>query len=80
MGRYTDKAVFKSKEYFFPFKFKKFQKTRKHIISIEEDKRPDIIAINEYGDPNLYYILMIANGKYSFNDFKVSETIEIPLL
>lgn len=80
MSRYSETAVFKNKTYFFPIRFSFYEKFRNHIITPEEDRRPDIIAINEYGDPNLYYILMIANGKYSFNDFKTSDIIKVPTL
>ena len=49
-----------------------------HEITPAEDKRPDIIAFNYYGDARLAWVILSANGYSDFMDFEKGATIRIP--
>lgn len=49
-----------------------------HEITPAEDRRPDIIAYNYYGDARMAWIILSANGYSDFMDFEKGTTIRIP--
>ena len=49
-----------------------------HEVTPAEDKRPDIIAYNYYGDARLAWVILSANGYSDFMDFEKGATIRIP--
>ena len=49
-----------------------------HKVTPAEDKRPDIIAFNYYGDARLAWIILSANGFSDFMDFEKNTIIRVP--
>jgi hypothetical protein len=43
-------------------------------------KRIDLVAYDKYGDPELMWVLLLANDKILPNSFYAGETIRIPAL
>ena len=82
MSRYQDSFFFKNRKVAKPLDFSFLEdvefKTRR--VAADEENRPDIIALKEYGDASLYYIILAANRKDSFRQIVTGMTIKIPLL
>ena len=49
-----------------------------HIVTISEQYRPDVIANNAYGDPNLAWVILSANGLSDIFDLVAEMEIRIP--
>jgi hypothetical protein len=84
MSRYdtNERIIFKGKITIFPETIdpKKEQKFILYTVKPEENGRPDIISINNYGNPHNYYLIMRINGFDNWNQIKTGMTIKIPVL
>lgn len=49
-----------------------------HVVTLLEDKRPDLIANTYYADARLYWIILAANGLRGCEDIRKGMTIRIP--
>lgn len=49
-----------------------------HIVTISEQYRPDVIANNAYGDSNLAWVILSANGLSDIFDLVAEMEIRIP--
>ena len=49
-----------------------------HRVTIDEDKRPDLIALTFYGDARLYWVILGANDLREKEDIKKGMLIRIP--
>lgn len=49
-----------------------------HKVTVDEDMRPDLVALRYYGDPRLYWVILAANDLRDPGDLKRDTTIVIP--
>ena len=49
-----------------------------HKVTLDEDQRPDLIALNFYGDPRLYWVILGANDLREKSEVIKGMTIRIP--
>lgn len=49
-----------------------------HKVTLDEDQRPDLIALNFYGDPRLYWVILGANDLREKSEVMKGMTIRIP--
>jgi hypothetical protein len=51
-----------------------------HTVTLDEDQRPDLIALNFYGDARLYWVILGANGFREKSQIKKGTIIRIPAM
>jgi hypothetical protein len=52
---------------------------RNYRVPLKYEYRPDLISLDFYGDPKLYWVLVYANGFYnSPQDFNSGRIIKVP--
>ena len=51
-----------------------------HTVTLDEDERPDLIALNFYGDARLYWVILGANGFREKSQVKKGQLIRIPAM
>lgn len=49
-----------------------------HRVTLDEDRRPDLIALEYYGDARLYWVILGANDLREKEDIRVDMLIRIP--
>ena len=49
-----------------------------HTVTVDEDQRPDLIALNFYGDPRLYWVILAANDLREKSEVIKGMPIRIP--
>jgi len=49
-----------------------------HTVTVNEDQRPDLIALKFYGDARLYWAILGANGLREKSQLKKGSLIRIP--
>lgn len=49
-----------------------------HKVTLDEDERPDLIALKYYGDARLYWVLLGANGFREKSEVRKDMLIRIP--
>lgn len=49
-----------------------------HTVTLDEDERPDLIALNFYGDARLYWVILGANGFREKSQVKKGQLVRIP--
>ena len=49
-----------------------------HRVTLDEDRRPDLVALTFYGDARLYWIILGANDLREKEDLRVDMLIRIP--
>lgn len=49
-----------------------------HTITLDERERPDLVALNFYGDARLYWVILGANGLREKSQLKEGLVIRIP--
>ena len=49
-----------------------------HRVTLDEDKRPDLIALNFYGDARLYWIILGANDLREKEELRKDMLVRIP--
>jgi hypothetical protein len=49
-----------------------------HEVADTEVNRLDLISFKYYRDPGLWWVILLANGKYNLNEFYVGEKITVP--
>ena len=49
-----------------------------HTVTLDENERPDLIALNFYGDARLYWVILGANGFREKSQVKRGQIIRIP--
>ena len=49
-----------------------------HVVTLVEDKRPDLIANTYYSDARLYWVILAANGLRERDEIRKGMTIRIP--
>ncbi len=49
-----------------------------HTITTDEDQRPDLVALQFYGDARLYWVILGANGLREKSQFKKGLLVRIP--
>lgn len=49
-----------------------------HRVTVDEDRRPDLIALDFYGDARLYWVILGANDLREKEDVKVGMLLRIP--
>lgn len=49
-----------------------------HRVTLDEDKRPDLIALNFYGDARLYWVILGANDLREKEEVRKDMLIRIP--
>jgi len=51
-----------------------------HTVTLDEDQRPDLIALAFYGDARLYWVILGANGFREKSQLKKGQLIRIPAM
>lgn len=51
-----------------------------HKVTLDEDERPDLIALKYYNDPRLYWVILGANGFREKSQLKQGKLIRIPAM
>ena len=49
-----------------------------HTVTLDERERPDLVALNFYGDARLYWVILGANGLKEKSQLKEGLVIRIP--
>lgn len=49
-----------------------------HTVTLDERERPDLVALNFYGDARLYWVILGANGLRERSQLKEGLVIRIP--
>ena len=49
-----------------------------HTVTLDERERPDLVALNFYGDARLYWVILGANGLREKSQLKEGLVIRIP--
>ena len=49
-----------------------------HTVTLDEDERPDLVALNFYGDARLYWVILGANNLREKAQFKKGTLVRIP--
>ncbi len=49
-----------------------------HRVTVDENKRPDLVALTYYGDARLYWVILGANDLREKEDLKTDMLIRIP--
>ena len=49
-----------------------------HRVTLDEDKRPDLVALNFYGDARLYWVILGANDLREKEELRKDMLIRIP--
>ena len=49
-----------------------------HRVTVDEDKRPDLIALSFYGDARFYWVILGANDLREKEDVRVDMLLRIP--
>jgi len=62
-----------------PYSFFTFSDDKSYRIPLKYEYRPDLIALEFYGDPRLFWVIVYANGfNNSPQDFNTGRVIKIP--
>ena len=51
-----------------------------HTVTLDENERPDLIALTFYGDARLYWVILGANGFREKSQVKMGQKIRIPAM
>lgn len=51
-----------------------------HTVTLDEDQRPDLIALTFYGDARLYWVILGANGFREKSQVRKGDLIRIPAM
>ena len=51
-----------------------------YIVKQQDRGRPDAISSNQYGNPNLWWVIMYYNGLGSIREIKEGTTLRIPAI
>lgn len=51
-----------------------------HTVTLDENERPDLVALNFYGDARLYWVILGANGLREKSQLKKGQIIRIPAM
>ena len=49
-----------------------------HTVTLDERERPDLVALNFYGDARLYWVILGANGLRERSQLKEGLVIRVP--
>lgn len=49
-----------------------------HTVTLDERERPDLVALNFYGDARLYWVILGANGLRERSQLKEGLVVRIP--
>ena len=49
-----------------------------HTVTLDERERPDLVALNFYGDARLYWVILGANGLREKSQLKEGLVIRVP--
>lgn len=49
-----------------------------HTVTLDERERPDLVALNFYGDARLYWVILGANGLREKSQLKEGLVVRIP--
>lgn len=49
-----------------------------HTVTLDEDQRPDLIALKFYGDARLYWVILGANGFREKSQIRKGTLVRIP--
>ena len=49
-----------------------------HLVTVQDEFRPDILALDYYGDANLYWVILARNDLDTWADVKEGMSIVIP--
>ena len=57
---------------------RKTERDLMHRVTLDEDKRPDLIALNFYGDARLYWVILGANDLREKEQIRKGMLIRVP--